>query len=561
MHKICPKFNKNITEGSSPQILRTIPEFLDDIIKSSIRSLSPDVELEYLGYRRLTPKEEFAKMIANENNKTVYDLAVSDLYMVEYKFRYMGIEISRPLYLPFTTTGNLMHVSNTTYAVVPVLSDTVISPSHKEVFVRLLKDKLTFRSSTRNFIINNEKVPGEVIHSNIVKVNKQQLTDNIGKPMTAMSLYLLGEYGFKESMSRYVKIPNDMDTPYIVSTGDVTSLRDTYNVYESTKVKPRSLKEYGYIGHDLKICINKKLTVTPFLENFIFGIIYTFDILSDNASEFIKLYYTDNVQDEKLFWRIILGRITYTNTFSVNRIVADMDEHFYTLQGYLDNLVKTKLHENNIYVDNFFDLVAVIMDNYNIWLLNSKEYNSDISNRYIDILYYIAYDIIVGFNRVILNINKRNTRKALSLKEINKIFTNELSTRKIYSLVKSQSVNLSMIVAESTGDIMYPKITTLLEDQSRGNGVKRGTKSQFPESTKQLKGHDLALGSLLFLNKSAPTPRLRSNLYLQYNVSNGKLVIPKYIQKAIEKLDLLLTGRVENARITTFNVDDSNELK
>lgn len=425
MHETCPKFNKNITEGASPEILRTIPAFLDDIIKSSMRSLSPDVELEYLGYRRLTPKEEFTKMIANENNKTIYDLAVSDLYMVEYRFRYMGVDISRPLYLPFTTTGNLIHVSNTTYAVVPVLSDTVISPSYKEVFVRLLKDKLTFRSSTRNFVINNEKVPGEVIHSNIVKVNKQQLTDNIGKPMTAMSLYLLGEYGFKESMARYVTVPKDMTDPYIVTLGDVTSLRDTYNVYESTKVKPRSLKDYGYTGHDLKICIRKDLVVSPFLENFIFGIIYTLDILSDNAPEFMKLYDTNNVVDEKLFWRIILGRIAYTNTFSIDRIVSDMDEHFDTLQGYLDNLVKTKLHENNIYVDNFFDLVAVIMDNYNVWLLNSKEYNSDISNRYIDILYYILYDIIVGFNRVILNINKRNTRKALSFKEITKIFVNE----------------------------------------------------------------------------------------------------------------------------------------
>ena len=97
--------------------------------------------------------------------------------------------------------------------------------------------------------------------------------------------------------------------------------------------------------------------------------------------------------------------------------------------------------------------------------------------------------------------------------------------------------------------------------QSRGNGVKRGTKSQFPESTKQLKGHDLALGSLLFLNKSAPTPRLRINLYLQYNVGNGKLVIPEDIQRAVTKLDMLLTGRVENAHITTFDVDDSSELK
>lgn len=236
---------------------------------------------------------------------------------------------------------------------------------------------------------------------------------------------MLGEYGFKETMRRYVKFGNCKEEPYIVTIDNVDSIRDKYNVYESTKIKPRSLKEYGYMGHDLKICIHKDVPITPFLENFIFGMIYTMDVLSENAIEFIKLYNSDNVEDEKLFWRIILGRIAYTNTFSIDRIISDMEEHFDTLQGYLDNLVKTKLHENGINVDNFFDLIAVIMDNYNVWLLNSKEYNSDISNRYIDILYYVMYDIIVGFNKVILNINKRNNRKPMSEKEIQKIFVNE----------------------------------------------------------------------------------------------------------------------------------------
>lgn len=92
--------------------------------------------------------------------------------------------------------------------------------------------------------------------------------------------------------------------------------------------------------------------------------------------------------------------------------------------------------------------------------------------------------------------------------------------------------------------------------QSRGTGVRRNKKAQFPESTKSIKGYDLVLGSLLFLNKSAPSPRFRFNLYLQYNVNNGKLLIPEDIKKTVEELDTLLTGRIENSKIEILEEED-----
>ncbi len=71
-----------------------------------------------------------------------------------------------------------MYISNTPYHIVPVLSDTVISPDSSKVFLRLLKDKLDFRSSPRNFIVNDEEVLGYVIYTNIVKTAKLKLVDS-----------------------------------------------------------------------------------------------------------------------------------------------------------------------------------------------------------------------------------------------------------------------------------------------------------------------------------------------------------------------------------------------
>lgn len=549
----CPKFNKNVTEGVSNIILKTVPEYLDNIFKSSIKSLSQDVQLIYKGYRRLLPEEEFNELVLSNGNKTVYDLAASDLYSVEFVFDYAGEEIRRKLYLPFSNRGNLIRISNTVYNIVPILSDTVISLSATEVFVRLLKDKITFRSKVMSFVLNNERVTGNVMYTNIVKTTNVDIEDNIGRPLTSVSLYPLGKYGFRKTMERYVRTDK-----WLVTLDDVDNLKEEYNVFESTKQKPRSLKEIAYKGHDVKILVHKSIPISKFLEHFIFGIIYTLDLLPEQGEDFV--YYVNNkdIEGEIFYWRVLLGRISYKNSARMEKITGDMEEHFITLEGYMDNLIIEKLNRNKIYIPgnppkpitNFYDLLAVIMENFSQWLLKFKEYNSNINNRYIDILYYILYDIIIGFNRVILNLNRRATKKAnLSVKEIRKLFNNEFSFRKIFTLVKATQQNLCMQVTESTSDIMYPKITAILEDQSRGNGVRRAKTTQIPENVLTLNGYDLYLGSLLFLTKAIPSPRFRSNLYMQYDINTGKLIIPPKIQKTIDKLETLLRGKTENAKI------------
>lgn len=85
--------------------------------------------------------------------------------------------------------------------------------------------------------------------------------------------------------------------------------------------------------------------------------------------------------------------------------------------------------------------------------------------------------------------------------------------------------------------------------QSRGKGVRRGKESQFPEATKTLKGHDLILGTLLFLNKKAPSPRFRANVYMNYDIYSGRLIIPNDLNEIVTKLDEALRGTIENKNV------------
>ena len=51
--KYCPKFNKNVSDGCAKVLLEDLPRTLDVIFTDSIRSLSPQIPLEYVGYRRI----------------------------------------------------------------------------------------------------------------------------------------------------------------------------------------------------------------------------------------------------------------------------------------------------------------------------------------------------------------------------------------------------------------------------------------------------------------------------------------------------------------------------
>jgi len=455
-----PRFNKDTTEGSASAILKTAPDYLDSIFKSAIKSLTIPkssttgvADLEYIGYRRLTPIEEYTYM--SRNRRSVYDLSRTDITLFKLTFKYKGEEVDKFIYLPFAGPGNIFYVSQTAYTIPQVLSDSVISPNGGIVFVRLLKDKISYKRMYKNIIVDGMRCAKSVIYADILRT---KVSDHIGKPLTSPSLYLCGKYGLREVVRRYYK-----DTEVIVTTDNVDHLRTTHHVYESTKIKPRGLKTLNYVGHDLKLVISKEAGYNAFIDNLFVGIIYTQDILN-YADDFVSLYNSGQVEEEKMYWRILLGRVVYKNAYSIDRIIADIDDHFVSCDSYMDSLIIQKLQDSGIVVEDFFDLIAVVLQQYNSLL--TKDYNNDIHSRYLDILYYLLYDFILGFNRVILNLNKRSARKDIVLREFKKIWSNDISAKKIFSLVRSQATNLAVVPANATSDSKYLPVTCILEDQN-----------------------------------------------------------------------------------------------
>lgn len=550
-----PKFSKAVVEGTVKEVFETLPSYLDKIIRSSIRSLNPVANLTYEGYSYVNPEEEFNTVYGpNKNNSPDFDLAHSDIYPIRFHFTYDGQPMQQTILLPYARSGNIFIVSGTKYVVVPVLTDTVITPQARQIFVRLLKGKLTFDCKDINFLYNGVTTNGLLIWSKIMKNTKK--SGDLGKPVSSMSLYFLGKYGFYETVRRYISLEiketlnrNIRSDDVIISDQDDVKLREKYNVYESTGIVPSDLKiKTDYKPHNIRIYIKKEIPQTSFIKHFVFGLLYALDILPEEAKEVYHLIITNNVQDEIFKWKMILGNIDYKGSYSPVKVSNDILEHFNNIEHYVDSIIQEQLKEIGLYVTNFFDLLYYIMKKFSDWTLSAKYYNSDIKNSYIDIKYYICHDIIIGFNKVILALNQRvnkvkGQKKVIRENEVAKIFSDEFKKKTIYSLVKSNKQNLNVIAADYPGCIKYPKATAQVELQARGDGVKKSVNSKMPESTRSISGSDLYFGSVLFLNKNTPSPRYRLNLFLKYNVHTGRIVIPPEMDKVITQVDSQLQGK------------------
>ena len=558
------KFNKDIGNGLARPYVEILPEYLSTVFKSAVSTLSDDVGFIYKGYRKLTPLEDFYNNINASATKNIVDISRNYLYKVEYGFEYNGEEIKRVIALPYVNKGSYLKLSDAHYSLAPVLSEYPVSPAPGELFIRILRDKLNIKKMYRNILIDGEKVSVQVIHSRSYK-----LISNVNE-VIPIALYGFLKYGF---YGLFKKLFNTV--PIIVNNEmDLSKYREDYIEYTTTGLKPRGLKVINYNKHSVSILI-KREDRTPVLDIYVASLIYSLDMAPLYANNIISVadvnkpvttYFTLNdIDDESLFWITLLGKIIFKNKYTLDRVQIDMIEHINILNGYLDSVVKKRLLDINIDVEDFFELLIWSINNFNDLVMKYDTYASNHKNRYLDLPYYILYDLIVGINKSFLEIKRNSVKNRLGVSEINRIFNKYISTRKIFNLIKSSSTNIAVTPLDSSSDNWFFKATSILQDQNRANGVNISKKNAFPLFTRSIHGEDIVFGSLLMLTKKAPTPRFRFNAYVDIDISKGNFIISEKESTTIEKIDKMLLNTFEDNSMLESNlindIDIDNDME
>jgi hypothetical protein len=557
-------FNKDILRGLSSSISSQVPLFIDDTCKNGVK-MCHEFGLEYKGYRLLTPEEEIG-FIAGSSKK-VLDCNKNTLRLIELHHTLHGEELPpRRLYIPYIEDKGRLVLDNTELYVCPVLTDSVISPSTNSVFVKLNADKLNFNKQLFPILQNNNMIPTSVVYSSDLIRNNAKKT--IGKTVSPIAMYVFLKYGILNTLKRY---SNKADIRFYKDGRVPAEVLKTHDIFNNAPVKPKWLKRPEWKPDTLKIAIEKgkydELTI-----KYITALLYITGTKPEIVEEgFIDFVTSGDIQNENLALRLLIGWLTFYGNYTPEHSITVTDQHLSTIATYIDNKARGELAEIGHKVDDFYDLAEVLIQNYDAMITRGKTYINSLETRYIEVLYYLLYDIMVGINRSYREIT-RNARKEMQstgnrvkigAKTVNDVFKRNLRANTI-KFIKGSQPGLQIYQMESSNDNIFFKTNSILELQERGNGTKRGnSRSAFPVNIRQLYASQIFQGNVLNLKKGSPTPLRSLNPFARLT-PNGKFIANEEILKTISLIDEYLNHKISEDKSHTLDdiifIDD-NEIE
>jgi hypothetical protein len=524
-----PKFNKKMVEGLCYHQLNKTPQYLDDFIRYST-SGKTRTHLTYLGYRTLTPREEYRLTVDGKKTKYICDMALSDLYAVEFRFSYTGVAEEKKvfMYLPFLSKGNVINISGSKFLISPVLADKVVSVGDNVVFVNIRTAKYNFRRIFHVANVNGVMLPFPVIVTELYR-NQSKRMENTTKASPTLLHYMLGVYGYSKTMQLLL--------------GFVPAIMYGQPAHDSNKVVMKSSGSIprGYIRDksqyrptNIHVVLEKEQNSEH--AQYIVGNLF---YLLDNFPESITL---SNIDDPTI-WKKLLGEIIHSGNHQISYIMEKMDTHFKDLLSDLDSITVNKVRDIGHVVGNMIDLIGVILCNYNTWIMSSEAKSLYYTKAY-EVEIYALNKIISNITKCVLDISKEELRiggAPIEPKDFNKIIDRYLKRKSIYALRNDKLIASSI---EYAGDHLYPKHTSVIvEQEANPININKEPDASVAEK-KRLSASMITVGSILGLTKKNPTPIVRMNPYVTTDpVTNTVLPHPVYgdlIERTGHMLDNLI---------------------
>lgn len=548
-----PKMNDLIMRGLASEAMKNFEEYLDEQIRSICVGMPEN--FKYLYLTRCRPEEEFdiATKICN-NNRRYFELAKTNKYLVRLHFEYTSMlpdgktnteVLTKEIYLPYVEReGGLLHITGTEMHLVPVLSDKVFTPSGGSIFVRLAQDLNNFFRMYHTFRVNGARTSRYVAFAEIyrssakMKIPQHEQTTR-AKP--TLPHYLFAKYGFTGTFKRYLNFVPEVGTDATITSESHPPER--WKVCESTQIQPKKTNlDKIYAPTKIRIAIPNEL-YSHEAECLITGLFYVIDhfpsrfvssIPNGLPPERISAMVREDL-DSCSLWMILIGHIRFSGNYPEHRLYQSISDHFDTIEPYLDQATKNKLRENNIELENYFDLLYHIQVNFNRYIMDNEKNGLSVYGKSLEVLQFVAYDILYGFTSMKFKLNKTASHNGM----ITKRDAEEALRRfiRMGAMFKLQGGDkLVCEVVGYSGDHLYPKITAIIaEQESHSGGGREKNKRVIPSRQHWLDLSMVFQGSMLNLPKANPTPVVRANPWMTIEPSTGTVVPNPKFKALIEE--------------------------
>jgi hypothetical protein len=518
-----PKINPSIANGLAVEHMQEIHvvKYIDSVFRSAAKGFPEG--LTYEGCKRCTPQEELNEASRKKgNNKRMYDVARSDLYMMKYMFTYRGEKIDRYMYLPFVGEAGSIFVSGSRFNIVPVLSDRVISVGTNTVFVRLLRDVLTFERVPQNFNANGQREQANVAWAMIYhKSAKMKKIRPTVKAHSTMMHYLFCKYGLMKTFEMFGGC-----TPVVggLEINEHTYPADQWVVCSSTQIKPKGFGRGLYEPSNLRIAVRREDYERTMVRNMIGGLFYVVDHFPSR----VKPEYVNNTDpkymDNTRTWIILMGHVLFSGSLPEGRLADDVEDHIRSLDEYIDSIVLMKFKEIGIGATDLYQFFAIVIEKISDWLFKASDKVNSLYDKELSILYFVLKDITTEIFKLYFKL-KAASKKELTKKDIEDRMNKTISTGLIYRITK-QHAEVANIA--SSGDNKALKITGWMIPQSsssRQGG--RKDRANLDDPTRFLHVSFAEVGGYSNLPKAAPTGDSRISPWVQIDPSGLVLRNPR----------------------------------
>lgn len=535
-----PKINPDIANGIALKAMKGVERYIDKIIRSAEPGFPEGLVYGWsskggIGFERCTPWEEYSKTVARKTNRSTFELARSDLYMVKLYFEFKGVELEpRHIYLPYVRDAGLIALRGSTYSISPVLADKAISLGRESMFVALPRAKLTFERRDQHFYTDDTRQTVKVVYSQVHNERRgARRRPGAGRPtihgQTTMMHYLLCKYGLVEAFRRFADTAVEFGYPEKINVENYPPAE--WTICKSTQMKPRSLRTKVYQSSEFRVAIRNK-DFGPTVQNMVGGLFYVVDHFPDNVK---PEYFCDN--GELVMWRILLGQFIWGgDNGSVGKLIEDVNAHFDSLDEYIDEESREMLKADAVPCDNVYDLFFHAIKILSTPVVLTDDQVASMYDKNLMILRYALFDITSAIFKFMYQL-KKNTRSEVTEKDITdtmrRILTPELIMKLNHDHGEINSVS-------SPGDNKYFKITSNLVQQTSSTGKgKNRAKTNLVDPSKFLHSSIAEVGSYAVLPKSSPDGRSRVNPFLQLT-DNFKVVQTEKHKVLLDKVQEMI---------------------
>lgn len=535
-----PAFNEVIANGVATKRIPDALKYIDQVWKSIAREFPEG--LVYRGYERCSPLEEYrvgaSKKTPSKSSKRVetkikkapklaFDLARSDVFMVKFNFKFKeqgrdNYEELRSVYtyLPFVTKGGLITMSASRFVISPVLQDIVISPDSDNVFAQLLCIKLIFKRVDYVFQVDDRNRSVMLAWSDIYnKTDDMKTLQPTVKMHTTLAHYMFSKYGVSETFHKYMHF-----VPVIGYDDEITPEKypvEDWVICSSRGLAPSGINQSDFISSRICMAIPRKRFDSQ-VENMVGSFFY----LVDHFPRRIRVEDIDNLW----LWKVLLGHILWTGDLNEGLLFDKVNDHFRSIDQYMDLITQKKLASIHIHVQNTYDFFIHVMKHCNEWILQDSDTVSSMYGKELSTLSYVLYDItrdIVKTNFAIHTAFRRSMsdpKRPMTAKTVENIFKKMLKPGPIFRIANGRP-GVSAIAVP--GDNMAFKLTTLLVAQASSN-KKSSRRDNSQMTSKLLDSSVAACGGYLNLQKKTPTGRTRLNVYGQIDADYITIEPPEF---------------------------------